>query len=142
MWCYERVQNQCSLVKGTMQDAIRERAFSFWLVFLHNDEACSLKLNSWSTLTSTNISYLLLLTVSLPIFICKLSLVLYMSKWYLSGLFFILLFLKYCNSVSAAFSNIIRTSGTFNQYYMRCCCPRSLPQEYHGGTKGDGMKIY
>ena len=63
-----------------MQDAIRERALSFWLAFFHNDEICSFKFNSQSTLTPSNFSYLPLLTVSLPIFIWKLSLVLFMSK--------------------------------------------------------------
>ena len=53
---------------------------------------------------------LLILTVSLPIFIWKLSLVLFMSKWYLSGFVFILLSLNYYNSFSAAFFNLIRTS--------------------------------
>ena len=102
------------LWSNIMQDAICERAFSFWPAFLHNDETCSLKFNSWCTLTASNFLYLLLLTVSLPIFIWKLSLVLFMSKWYLSGFVFILLSMKHCSSVSAAFSNyLIRTCELF-----------------------------
>ena len=82
------------LWSNVIQDAIRERAFSFWLAFLHNDETCSLKINSWSTSASSNFSYLLL-TVSLPIFIWKIPLVLFMSKWCLSAFTFILLSLNH-----------------------------------------------
>ena len=98
------------LLSNVMQNNIRGIAFSFWLAFLHDTETCSLKFNSWSTLTYRNFSYLLILTVSLPIFIWKLSLVLFMSKWYLSGFVFILLSLNYYNRFSAAFFNLIRTS--------------------------------
>ena len=134
------------LWSNVIQDAIRERAFSFWLAFLHNDETCSLKFNSWCTLTPSNFSYLLILTVSLPIFIWKLSLVLFMSKWYLSGFAFILLSLNHCNSDSAAFSSLIRTSEIFKPVQNGCniqnCRPRSLPQECYEWTKRDSMKIY
>ena len=98
---------------NVMQDTIRERAFSLWLAFLHNDETYSLKFSSWSTLTPSNFSYLLLLSISLPIFIWKLFLVLFISKLYLSGFAFILLSLNPCNSVSATFSNLIRTAEIF-----------------------------
>ena len=130
------------LWSNVIQDDIRERAFSFWLAFFHNDETCSLKFNSWSTLTPSNFSYLLLLTVSLPIFIWKLSLVLFMSKWYLPRFAFILLSLNHCNRILAAFSNTIRHPKFLNQYNIGCCRPHSLPQGCHGGTKRDRIKIY
>ena len=78
------------------------------MAFLHKDEACSLKFNSWSILTLGNFSYLLQVTVSLPILIWKLSLLLFMRKWYLSGFASILLSLNHCTTVLAAFSNLNR----------------------------------
>ena len=90
------------------------RTFSFWLVFLPNDETCSLKFHSWSILTPSNFSYLLLLTVSWSIFISKLSFWLFMRKRYLPGFAFIQLSLNHCNySFSATFSNLMRTSEIF-----------------------------
>ena len=114
MQCDERVQIFINLLRANViQDAIRERAFGFWLDFLHNDETCSLKFNWWSAFTPSYFSYLLLLTVSLPIYIWRVSLVLFMSKWYLPGFFFLLLSLSHCHGVSATFSNLIRTSEIF-----------------------------
>ena len=111
MWCYGRVLNL--LWSNFIQDTIRERAFSSWLAFLHNDETCSRKFNSWSTLTPSNFSYLLLLTVSLSIFIWKLFLVLFMSKWFLSGFAFIQLSWNHCHRLSIVLTNLIRTSEIF-----------------------------
>ena len=65
-------------------------------------------------------------TVSLPIFIWKLSLALFTSKLYLSGFAFILLSLNHCNCVWAAFSNLIRTLRFLNQYNMGCYRSHSL----------------
>ena len=102
-----------------------------------------LSFNSWPTLTPSNFSCLLLLTVSLPpIFVWKLYLVLFISKWYLSGFALFLLSLNHCNSVLATFYNLIRTSKFLNQYSMGCCRPHSLPKERDGGTKGDCIQIY
>ena len=130
------------LLSNVMQNNICGIAFSFWLAFLHDTETCSLKFNSWSTLTPRNFSYLLILTVSLPIFIWKLSLVLFMSKWYLSGFAFILLSLNYCNSFSAAFFNLIRTSEMLKPVQYGVLLSAYLATGMSWRTKRDRRKIY
>ena len=57
------------LMKNVMQDAILDKAFSFWLVLWRNCETCSLKFNSLFVLTLSNFSYMLFVTVSSLIFI-------------------------------------------------------------------------
>ena len=127
------------LSSNVMQDAICERAFSFWLAFLHNDETGSLKFNSWSILSTRNFSNLLLLTVSFSIFI----------PWYYIGvnntcqgspsfycLWTIVTVFQLCNLIQLEHPKFL------NQYNMGCCRPHRLSQECHEGTKRDRIKIY
>ena len=76
-------------------------------------------------------------------FYWKLFLLLFISKWHLFGFNFILYLFLTIPTVFRLHSLVSSKHLKFlNQYKMEFCCPHSLRQECHRGTKRDYIKIY
>ena len=104
-----------------IDDASLDRAFIFWLAFLHKDSICSLKFRWLSVLIPKSFSHLLLEIVSFPTVILLESLS-EKRRWYLPGLAFMLLPLNQFKSMFPKTSTLCITYAEFPPLFRRVLC--------------------